>query len=383
MRVLIAPDSFKESLSAPAVAQALAAGALAAAKQAGVDLHIDLCPLADGGEGTVEAMVLAGKGEFRTAEVCGPLGEQRKARFGLLAGGRVAVIEMAEAAGLTLVPPEKRNPLLTTTFGVGQLIRAALDAGSRELIVGIGGSASNDGGAGCAQALGVVFIGSQNQPCVCGLAGGGLGEIERIDASDRDPRLAGCTVRVACDVDNPLTGPRGASAVYGPQKGATPEMVQRLDAGLARLAEVIRRDLKIDVEKLPGAGAAGGLGAGLVAFAGAKLQRGIEIVADAVGLSERARAAEVVLTGEGKFDAQSAAGKTAVGVARIAAAEGRPVICIPGQATPDAPRKLFQAVHPLVDGDVTLEQALADPTGLLRRRAAEALTAFLAQSQPA
>jgi glycerate kinase len=402
MRIVIAPDSFKESLSAEEVARAMAAGvtdAWRAGGRAAGELTIDLCPMADGGEGTVDAMVAATGGRILTADVFGPLGEKRRARFGMLgcksagepspsthnkdsgagnqageqadAGPVSAVIEMAEAAGLTLVPPEERNPLLTTTFGVGCLIRAALDAGARKLLIGIGGSATTDGGAGCAQALGIIFVGKKAVPC--GLAGGGLAGLTDIDMSGRDPRIADCEILVACDVTNPLTGPNGSAAIYGPQKGATPEMVAALDAGLANLADIIRRRLGIDVERLPGAGAAGGLGAGLVAFTGAKLRRGIEIVADAVGLAGRIRGADLVITGEGKFDAQSAAGKTAVGVARVAAAEGVPVVCIPGQATPDAPHHLFAQVRPLVGAGVTVAQALAQPAQLLARRAAEAM----------
>ncbi len=362
MKIVIAPDSFKESLSAIEVARAMAAGVREAAPEA----EIDLCPMADGGEGTVEAMVAATGGEFRTVEVAGPLGEPTEARFGLLGDGITGVIEMAEAAGLGLIAPEDRNPLLTTTFGVGQLILAALDAGAKRLIIGIGGSATTDGGTGCAQALGVVFIDRRGKACVCGLAGGGLVDIARIDVSDRDSRVADCEILVACDVTNPLTGPDGAAAVYGPQKGATPEMVRTLDAGLANLADVIHKQLGMDVEHMPGSGAAGGLGAGLVAFTGAKLRSGIEIVADAVGLARRIAGADLVITGEGKLDSQSAAGKTAVGVARIARSAGVPCICIPGQADADAPRDMFLAVSPLVGDGVDVAEAMRRTKDLLK-----------------
>ncbi len=377
MRVVVAPDSFKETLSAVEVARALAAGVAEAAPQA----EVDLCPMADGGEGTVEALVAATAGEVRRADVFGPLGEPRRAAFGLLgergAGAGqarpTAVIEMAAAAGLALVPPERRDPLLTTTFGVGCLLRAALDAGARRLVVGIGGSATVDGGTGCAQALGVVFVDKRGRGCPCGLAGGGLAEIARIDLTGRDPRIDRAELLVACDVTNPLTGPAGAAAVYGPQKGAGPEAVERLEAGLTNLAEVIRRDLGVDVEHLPGAGAAGGLGAGLVAFAGARLQSGVDIVAEAVGLARRLHGADLVLTGEGRFDAQSAAGKVPVGVARLAERAGVPVVCIPGQADADAPGALFRLVRPLVAGGVTPAEAMSDGARLLRVRAAEAV----------
>ena len=369
MKIVIAPDSFKESLSAIDVARAMADGVREAAPQA----EIDLCPMADGGEGTVDAMVAATSGEFRTVEVAGPLSEPTEARFGLLGNKHTGVIEMAEAAGLGLIPPEKRNPLRTTTFGVGQLILATLDAGANRLIIGIGGSATTDGGTGCAQAMGVVFINRRGKAFACGLTGGDLGDIRGIDISDRDGRIVDCEILVACDVTNPLTGPDGAAAVYGPQKGATPEMVELLDAGLTNLAAVIREQLGIEVERMSGAGAAGGLGAGLVAFAGAKLRSGIEIVAEAVGLAGRIAGADLVITGEGKFDSQSAAGKTAVGVAKAAEAAGVPCICIPGQATPDAPREMFIAVRPLVADNVTIQEAFSAPVDLLRRRAAEAV----------
>jgi glycerate kinase len=377
VKIVVAPDSFKETLSAVEVACAVAAGVAEAAP----DAEIDLCPMADGGEGTVEAMVAATGGEFRVADVFGPLGEARQARFGLLGSGktacgersRTAVIEMAAAAGLALVPPDSRNPMLTTTFGVGRLIRAALDAAARKLVIGIGGSATVDGGCGCAQALGVVFTGKAGRGSPCGLAGGGLADIGRIDMSSRDPRIAEADIRVACDVTNPLTGPEGAAAVYGPQKGATPAMVEQLDAGLANLAEVVRRDLGVDVEPLPGAGAAGGLGAGLVAFAGATLDSGVGIVAEAVGLARRAAGADLVITGEGRLDGQTASGKLPVGVAAIAADAGAKAVCIAGQVTADAPRELFAGVYPLVDGDVTVDDAMTDGADLIRRRAAEAV----------
>jgi len=382
VNVVIAPDSFKESLTAAEVTAALADGARAAWPGA----TIDLCPMADGGEGTVSAMVSATGGEIRTARVAGPLGEPVQAAFGLLGAasggaGTTAVIEMAAASGLDLVPPGRRNPLLTTTYGTGELIAAALDAGATELLIGIGGSATVDGGCGCAQALGVLFTDAAGGPCVSGLAGGGLTGIDDVDLGGRDPRIAEARIRVACDVTNPLTGPTGAAAVYGPQKGATPDMVRQLEANLAHLAEVIRRRLGIDVESLPGAGAAGGLGAGLVAFLGAELQRGVEIVADAVGLRDRLAGADLCITGEGRFDAQSLSGKTAVGVARVAAELGVPVICIPGQAEPGLDHGgLFAAVSPLVAGDVTVAEAIQGPRALLAARARAAIQAFLADS---
>jgi len=400
MKVVIAPDSFKECLSAAEVAAAMAEGVLNACP----DARVDLCPMADGGEGTVEAMVAATGGQMQTADVFGPMGRDMRARFGLLGAGEgaglpgevglagamgradsfdepaaraAAVIEMAAASGLALVRPDKRDPLRTTTFGTGQLIMAALDAGARDIIVGVGGSATVDGGCGCAQALGVVFIDRDGRPCVCGLAGGGLESIADIDMSDRDQRIAEARIRVACDVTNPLTGPNGAARVYGPQKGASPETVEKLEAGLAHLADIVRLKLGVDIEQMPGAGAAGGLSAGLVAFAAATLQRGVEVVAEAVGLERRLRGADLCLTGEGKFDAQSGSGKTAFGVATIAQRLGTATICIPGQADTDAPREIFTGVRPLADGEVTVRQAMTAAKGLLTRRAAEAVRGFL------
>jgi len=398
MKVVIAPNSFKESISATEAARAIAEGVLDACP----DATVDLCPMADGGDGTVAAMVAATGGKLVSTDVFGPLGEPIRTHFGLLgtsfcpalpgelglaaaegkasgegddAAGdwRIAVIEMAAASGLVLVPPERRDPMRTTTFGTGQLILAALDLGAREIIVGIGGSATVDGGCGCAQALGVAFVGRDGKPLVCGLAGGGVGQVDRIDLSGRDPRVAEARIRVACDVTNPLTGPAGAAAVYGPQKGATPEMVDQLEANLKHLAAVIRRRLGLDVEPMKGAGAAGGLGAGLVAFAGASLESGTTIIAEAVKLPRRLEGADLCITGEGKLDRSSFFGKAAVAIARMAAHRRVPTICIPGQADPDAPRELFSAVRPLVDGAVTPKQAMRQARELLRLRAAEAM----------
>lgn len=402
MKVVIAPDSFKECLSAAAVAAAMARGVLEACPET----LVDLCPMADGGEGTVAAMVAATGGRLVAADVFDPLGRPIRSHFGLLgapagatlpgeiglaaaeaqAGGggmglhegrTVAVVEMAAAAGLSLVAPDKRDPLRTTTFGVGQLITAALDSGATEIIVGLGGSATVDGGAGAAQALGVVFRDSGGKELVCGLGGGGLKDIAEIDVTNRDSRLAETRIRLACDVTNPLTGPRGAAAVFGPQKGATAEIVEQLDASLAHLAARIREKLGLDVESLPGGGAAGGLGAGLVAFAGARLESGAEIVADAVGLRRRLAGADLCITGEGRLDGQSRSGKTAFSVAEIAHSMDVPVICIPGASAPDAPHEAFFAVYPLAGPDMTIRAAIQHAQELLARRAAQALTRFL------
>lgn len=325
MRFVIAPDSFKGSSSAKEVAQAIAEGL----REALPDAECDLVPMADGGEGTVEALVAATGGEIVKVRVTGPLGEPVDAFFGLLGDRHTAVIEMAAAAGLHLVPPEKRNPMVTTTYGVGELIKAALDAGCRKLIIGIGGSATNDGGAGMAQALGARLLDASGNEI--GFGGGALAKLARIDVSGLDLRVREAEIWVACDVTNPLTGPQGASAVYGPQKGATTEMVQLLDANLRHYAALLRRDLGVDVEQMQGAGAAGGLGAGLMAFCQAKLRRGVELVIEAVRLEERVRDAEFVITGEGKLDFQTGYGKVPHGVAQVAKRFGKPVIAIVGQ----------------------------------------------------
>ena len=403
MKVVIAPDSFKESLGAAEVSAALAEGVIAACPSASVDL----CPMADGGDGTVEAIIAATGGQFLTADVYDPVGREIRARFGLLGrpagaplpgqvglsaartladghgtpadgpGGTVAVMEMAAASGLALLSPSMRDPMRTTTYGTGMLLLAAIDAGAETIIVGIGGSATVDGGCGCAQALGVSFVNADGRQAVCGLAGGGLAGIGRIDAARRDSRLDRVRIRVACDVTNPLLGPNGAAGVYGPQKGATPQCVAELEAGLEHLAEIIRRDLGVDVTEIPGGGAAGGLGAGLVAFAGATLEPGLGVVAEAVELGRRLFDADLCITGEGKLDAQSASGKTTVGVAEIARANSVPVICIPGQAAPDAPRHLFDDVRPLAAGEVSRRLAMQQPAELLKRRAKEAVKAWL------
>ena len=406
MKIVIAPDSFKESLSAAKVAEAIAVGVLKAIP----DARIDLCPMADGGEGTVEAMVAATAGEIRSADVFDPLGAPLRAKFGLLGSGggaglpgevglsaamglsasegssadrpagRTAVIEMAAASGLGLIGPERRDPLRTTTFGTGQLILAALDAGAREIIVGIGGSGTVDGGVGAAQALGAVFTDRDNHPCRCGLGGGNLGDIFGIDISDIDPRIAEVSLRVACDVSNPLTGPDGAARIFGPQKGATSEVAERLDANLLHLAEVIRKTLGVDVKEIPGAGAAGGLGAGLVAFAGAKLESGVDTVAEALCLSRRLRGTDLCITGEGKLDSQSNSGKTTAGVAKLARLGGVPTICICGQIAHDAPLNLFADAYSLVSERVKLNQAMGNPEAFLRQIAAEAVTKFVQDS---
>jgi glycerate 2-kinase len=324
MRILIAPQSLKGSLTAAEAGSAIAQGVQAVYPKA----EIEVVPVADGGEGTVQALVDASGGKIIQKVVTGPLGEPVQAFFGLMGDGSTAVIEMAACAGLPLVPPEKRNPRITTTYGVGELILAALDYGSQHFIIGIGGSATNDGGAGMAQALGATLLNAQGTEVAFG--GAALATLSHILTSSMDTALQYCTVEVACDVTNPLCGPMGASAVYGPQKGATPEMVEELDQALAHYAQVIEQDLGISVREIPGAGAAGGLGAGLMAFLHAKLRPGAQIVFEAVNLEERIRKADLVITAEGQIDAQTAYGKSVGAVAEIAKRYGLPVLAFAG-----------------------------------------------------
>lgn len=368
MRFVIAPDSFKSSASAKEVAQAIADGL----KVAFPDGEYDLIPMADGGEGTVEALVAATGGKIVHATVTGPLGEPVESSFGILGDGETAVIEMAAAAGLNLVPPEKRNPLFTTTYGVGELIKAALNEGCRRLIIGIGGSATNDGGAGMAQALGAKLLDSNGNEI--GFGGIELGKLARIDISGLDKRLKESEILVACDVTNPLTGPKGASAVYGPQKGATPEAVKILDENLHHYAEVIRRDLGVDVEHVPGAGAAGGLGAGLMAFCQAKLIRGVDLIVQAVKLDERVQTADLVITGEGKLDFQTGFGKVPYGVAKVAKRYSKPVIAIVGQlgeGSENCREWGIDACFAITNKPMSEQEAMKDTLTLLRRTAEE------------
>jgi glycerate 2-kinase len=366
MKIIIAPDSFKESLSSIEVARQIEAGF----REIFPDAEIFKLPVADGGEGTVEALVAATGGEIRKVHVSGPLGTQVEAFYGVCGNGRTAVIEMAAASGLALVPTDRRNPFLTSSFGTGQLIRRVLDDGLRHLIIGIGGSATNDAGAGMLQALGVRLLDGQGQDLPAG--GGALSRLTKIDISGLDTRLSDCIVEVACDVDNPLTGKRGASAVFGPQKGATPAMVAELDANLANFARRVERDLGRSIDTAPGAGAAGGMGGALMAFLEARLRPGIEIVLDAVDLKTLMRDADLVITGEGRIDGQSVFGKTPVGVARIARQQGVPVIALAGSLGPDAEDVLdcgIQALFSVVHGPCSLEEALATAAQNVRRSA--------------
>ena len=363
MKIVIAPDSFKESLTSVDVAAEIEAGFLEVLP----DAEYVKVPIADGGEGTVEALVTATDGRLVEVRVTGPLGEPVDAFYGITGDSKTAVIEMASASGLALVPEERRNPLLTTTFGTGELILHALDAGLRNFIIGIGGSATNDAGVGMLQALGVRFLDGQDQEL--GRGGGVLSALAKIDCDLLDQRLSNCQILVACDVNNPLTGPNGASSVFGPQKGATPAMVQELDANLSHFAQVVQRDLGKHVDEVPGAGAAGGIGAAFLAFLGADLKPGIQIVIDAVKLEDAIIGADLVITGEGRIDGQSVQGKAPVGVARIAVKKGIPVIGFAGSLGNDA-EKVYEygisALFSVVKGPCDLSESLSGAAENLR-----------------
>ena len=332
MKIVIAPDSFKESLTSLEVANELEAGL----RRVWPDAEYVKVPMADGGEGTVQSLVDATGGRIVKCAVSGPLGQKVLASYGLLGDGRTAVIEMAEASGLPLVPRSERDPLTASTFGTGELVSDAIHRGVEEIIVGLGGSATNDGGAGFAQALGVRFLDKDGAEIVGALGGGRLDEVQAIDMTNANPGLARVKVSVACDVTNPLCGEKGASAVYGPQKGATPEMVQRLDRNLAHLASLIKRDIGRDIAEFPGAGAGGGLGAGLLAFTDATMKRGVELVVAATKLDDQMKGAFLAVTGEGRVDFQTAFGKTPAGVAASARRHGVPVVAIGGGLSDDA-----------------------------------------------
>lgn len=366
MKIVIAPDSFKDSLSAQGVAAAIAQGLA----EVWPDAQLIQCPMADGGEGTVESVLAACNGQWRHTRVRGPLGAAVEARWGWLVESRTAIIEMAEASGLQLVPPGQRDACSSSTYGTGELIRAALDEGAGRVILAIGGSATNDGGAGAMQALGVALLDDQGRSLPPG--GLALANLARIDLSDLDPRLAHVSFEIAADVDNPLCGPHGASAVFGPQKGATAEQAQALDRALGHFAEQCARVLTKDVRDEPGSGAAGGLGFAAKAFLGAQFRTGVDVVAQLTGLAEAVSGADLVITGEGRFDAQTLRGKTPFGVARIARQHGVPVLVIAGTLG-EGYQALYEhgidAAFALANGPMTLQEACTDAPRLLSERA--------------
>lgn len=368
MRVVAAPNPFKGSLSAPEAAAAIKRGVL----RVWSDAEVLEVPVADGGEGTVDALVAAHGGELVTVTVEGPLGEPVEAAFGLIDGGGTAVVELAAASGLPLVRG-REDPRNASTYGFGQLLEAARKRGVERIIAGIGGSATNDGGGGMAQALGYRLLDSRGEELPRGAAA--LSRLARIDASEVDRAWREIEVAVACDVTNPLTGPQGATAVYGPQKGVTPDMVDELDGALGRLAEVIAGDLGARVSELPGGGAAGGTGAGLVAFLGAGLLPGAPLVVEAAGLEAALVGSDLVFGGEGRLDAQTGYGKGPIEVARRAATAGAPVVLLAGYLGQGWERVLEEgvsAVLPIVEGPATVEEMIGDAPGLLERAAERA-----------
>ncbi len=355
MKIVIAPDSYKESLSAIDVAKAIEKGF----REIFPDAHYVSVPVADGGEGTVDAMISATQGVKAVATVTGPLGEPVTASWGMSGDGKTAFIEMAEASGLALVPVEKRNPLVTTSYGTGELILRALDNGVRNIIIGIGGSSTNDGGAGMVQALGAKLTDATGKDVSPG--GGSLLSLSNIDISGLDKRLQSCVINVACDVTNPLTGDNGASRIFGPQKGADEATIVELDRNLAHFAQAIKKHLRRDVENTPGAGAAGGMGAALMAFLGADLRSGVEIVTEALNLEEHIHNCSLVVTGEGRMDSQSIRGKVPVGVAAVAKRYRKPVIGIAGSLSCDVAvvhQHGIDAVFSVLNRVGTLDEAL-------------------------
>jgi glycerate 2-kinase len=354
MKIVIAPDSYKESLSALEAANAIERGFKVIFPEA----VYNKMPMADGGEGTVQSLVDATNGKIEERTVTGPLGKPVKAFFGLMGDGETAVIEMAAASGLHLVPTEDRNPLITSTKGTGELISAALDLGVQHIIIGLGGSATNDGGAGMIQALGGRLLDEAGKDI--GDGGGALAQLAVIDLAGLDNRLKDVRVEVACDVDNPLTGPRGASAIFGPQKGATPDMVELLDKNLSHFADIAEKALGKSFRDIEGVGAAGGLGASLLAFLNADLKRGIDIVLHAVDFEEAVKDADLVITGEGRIDSQTIHGKTPIGVAKAAKKYGVPVIGLAGSLSKDSDvvyEHGIDVLFSIVPGVVTLPEA--------------------------
>lgn len=352
MKVLIAMDSWKGSLSSAEAAQAVKSGIL----QSGGDYEIVIKALADGGEGTVKALTSEKNGRIIETVVTGPLGDKRKAVYGVLKDGKTAVIEMAEAAGLALVPRDKRNPLYTTTYGVGELIKEAVNCGYRNFIIGLGGSSTNDGGVGMLQALGFEFF--DEDGAQLGLGGQVLGRINNISIENRIKELDQCTFRVACDVDNPLYGVDGAAYVFGPQKGATNEIVKELDKGLVNYSQVVKRSLGIDIGKSAGTGAAGGLGYAFMAFLNGKLESGIKIIMEEIKLEDEIKNSDIVVTGEGRIDSQTEMGKAPWGVAKLAKKHGIKVIAMAGSVTGLRENSYMDGCFSVIQSPISLEDAM-------------------------
>ena len=354
MKIVVAPDSFKESMSAKEVCDSIEKGLLSVSK----DWEIVKVPMADGGEGTLEALIDATNGKIFNEKTLNPLGEEITSRFGILGEKNIAIIEMASTSGLELISPEKRNPYITTTYGTGQLMLKSLEQNVEEIILGIGGSATNDGGAGMLQALGAKLLDKNGNEI--GFGGYELSKLDKIDFSNLDKRLKNIKILVACDVTNPLTGKNGSSYIFGKQKGATPEMIEVLDENLLHYSKIIKRDLGFDVNDIPGAGAAGGLGAGLLTL-GAILKKGIEIVIEANELDKKVQGADLVITGEGSIDGQTRFGKTPYGVVSVAKKYNIPTVTLAGNVGKDIDILYdcgFDAIFSIMQGVDTLENAL-------------------------
>ena len=363
-KYVVAPDSFKESMTAKEVCDAMEKGI----KKADSAAEVIKVPMADGGEGTVDSLVDATNGQRVIVEVTGPLGNKISAYYGILGNGTTAVIEMAKASGLEIVEKKKRNPMITTTFGTGELIRHALDHNVKEIIIGLGGSSTNDGGSGMAQALGAKLLDQNNNQISFG--GGNLDKLDKIDISDLDSRLQDVKIILASDVTNPLIGKDGASRVFGPQKGATPEMVEKLENNLQHYAKIIKRDLNKDVASVSGAGAAGGLGAGLMAFTTCKMRQGVDIAIEVTKLEEKVKSADYVFTGEGGTDFQTKFGKTPYGVAKLGKKYHKPVISLAGylgEGIDSLYSEGFTAIFGIIPGVCDLSTALKNgPSNVAR-----------------
>ena len=361
MKVVISIDSLKGSLSSMEAATAIKEGILEVNKET----EVVIMPLADGGEGTVDALVEGMNGQAILTSVMGPIEEKVEAKYGILSDGKTAIMEMAQAAGFALVPAEKKNPLYTTTYGVGEMIKEAIEKGCRNFIVGIGGSATNDAGVGMLQALGFEFYDEKNN--LVGLGGHVLNKIKKIKIDNRLKELDQCSFKIACDVNNPLYGENGAAYIYGPQKGATPEIVKELDEGLRNFAQVVKADLGKEIAEVPGVGAAGGMGFAFLGFLNSKLESGIKIILDEINLDDTVKGADIVITGEGRLDNQTAMGKAPIGVAKIAKKHGAKVIAIAGCTTDDAVRcneEGIDAYFSIVNSAMTIEEATKKETAL-------------------
>lgn len=374
---VLAPDSFKESMSAAQVCQAMQRGI----QNVIPDAHIIHVPMADGGEGTVDALISSLKGQSIACEVTGPLPEQRiQTYWGLIDAGQTAVIEMAKANGIHLLKPSQRNPMLTSTYGTGEMIKQALDLSVKKIIMGSGGSITNDGGAGMAQALGVQFLNHAGE--LIQVCGGNLDQVKSMDLSGLDPRLVDTEIIIASDVNNPLCGPNGASIIFGPQKGATPEMIKQLDQNLGHFADVVAGQIGCDYRHVAGAGAAGGLGFGLMAFTAASIRSGVELMIEQVQLSEKIAQADYVLTGEGKIDSQTSLGKTPFGVAQLARKFNKPVIAfagLVGEGIEDLFESGFSQIVGINPPDCPLEEALKNAEMNLEKAVAEIVKNLLTE----